>query len=86
MRSLIGGRALDYQSERHCSKTSQQDQCGDYSDRNSAIMTPPRERDAQRYLLSEAERYNIPKSETAQTRKALEGYLQKLKEAGIDEG
>jgi len=49
-------------------------------------MTPPRERDAQRYLLSEAERYNIPKSETAQTRKALEGYLQKLKEAGIDEG
>lgn len=64
----------------------QQDQRGDYSDRNAAIMTLLRERDAQRYLLSVAERYNIPKSETAQTRKALEGYLQKLKEAGIDEG
>ena len=37
-------------------------------------------------LLSVAERYNIPKSETAQTKKALEGYLRKLKEAGIDEG
>lgn len=64
----------------------QQDQRGDYSDRNAAIMTLLRERDAQRYLLSVAERYNIPKSETAQTRKALEDYLQKLKEAGIDEG
>ena len=64
----------------------QQDQRGDFSDRNAAIMTLLRERDAQRYLLSVAERYNIPKSETAQTRKALEGYLQKLKEAGIDEG
>lgn len=64
----------------------QQDQRGDYSDRNAAIMTLLRERDAQRYLLSVAERYNIPKSETAQTRKALGGYLQKLKEAGIDEG
>lgn len=64
----------------------QQDQRGDYSDRNAAIMTLLRERDAQRYLLSVAERYNIPKSETAQTEKALEGYLRKLKEAGIDEG
>lgn len=64
----------------------QQDQRGDYSDRNAAVMALLRERDAQRYLLSVAERYNIPKSETAQTKKALEGYLRKLKEAGIDEG
>lgn len=64
----------------------QQDQRGDYSDRNAAVMTLLRERDAQQYLLSVAERYNIPKSETEQTKEALEGYLQKLKEAGIDEG
>ncbi len=64
----------------------QQDQRGDYSDKNAAVMALLRERDAQRYLLSVAGRYNIPKSETAQTEKALEGYLQKLKEAGIDEG
>ena len=64
----------------------QQDQRGDYADRNAAVMTLLRERDAQRYLLSVAERYNIPKSETRQTMDALEGYLRKLREAGIDEG
>ena len=44
------------------------------------------ERDAQRYLVGVAERYNIPESVTRQTELALEYYLRKLKEAGIDEG
>lgn len=64
----------------------QQEQRGDYSEYNDAIKALLRERDAQRYLLSVAERYNIPESETRQTERALEHYLRKLKEAGYDEG
>lgn len=42
--------------------------------------------DAQPCLISIAKRYTILESETEQTKQALEGYLQELKEAGIDEG
>lgn len=44
------------------------------------------ERDAQGYLIGVAEQYGIPESETRQTGLALEYYLQRLKEAGVDEG
>lgn len=63
-----------------------QDRRGDYADRNAAVMLLLRERDAQRYLLSVAKRYNIPENETRQTEAALAEYLRMLKEAGIDEG
>ena len=45
-----------------------------------------RERDAQNYLLSVAKRYNIPKSETEQTKSALADYLRDLKRERFDEG
>lgn len=64
----------------------QQDRRGDYSEYEDGIRKLLRERDAQRYLLSVAERYNIPKEETRQTERALEDYLRLLKEAGFDEG
>ena len=64
----------------------QQEQRGDYSEYDDSIRVLLRERDAQRYLLSVAERYNIPESETRQTELALEKYLRELKEAGYDEG
>ena len=65
----------------------QQDQRGDYIEyENATIIKLLRERDAQRYLLSVAERYNIPEDETRQTEKALADYLEELKEAGFDEG
>ena len=64
----------------------QQDQRGDYADRDAGAQRLLRERDAQRFLLSVAERYNIPESETQQTKDALAEYLRLLKEAGIDEG
>ncbi len=44
------------------------------------------ERGARGYLIGVAEQYNIPESEMRQTRLALEYYLQRLKEAGVDEG
>lgn len=64
----------------------QQEQRGDYAEYEDGIRNLLRERDAQRYLLSVAERYNIPKDETRQTERALEEYLRQLKEAGFDEG
>lgn len=64
----------------------QQDRRGDYSEYEDGIRKLLRERDAQRYLLSVAARYNIPKEETRQTERALEDYLRLLKEAGFDEG
>ena len=63
-----------------------QEQRGDYSEYDDGIRVLLMERDAQRYLVGVAERYNIPESETRQTELALEYYLRKLKEAGIDEG
>lgn len=63
-----------------------QEQRGDYKEYDDAIRPLLMERDAQRYLIDVAERYNIPESETRQTQLALEYYLRKLKEAGIDEG
>ena len=62
-----------------------QDMRGDYSEYGIGLARTLRERDAQRYLLEAAERYNIPKEETEQTRKALEEYLKDLREAGFDE-
>lgn len=62
-----------------------QDVRGDYSEYGIGLARTLRERDAQRYLLEVAERYNIPKEETEQTRKALEEYLKDLREAGFDE-
>lgn len=62
-----------------------QDMRGDYSEYGIGLARTLRERDAQRYLLEVAERYNIPKEETEQTRKALEEYLKDLREAGFDE-
>lgn len=62
-----------------------QQQRGDYSDQPERIMKLLRERDAQNYLLSVAERYNIPEQETKQTRSALADYMRDLKEAGYDE-
>ena len=62
---------FDYQSECHCSKTSE---------------LPPKEAyykkeiDAQRYLLDVAKRYKIPRIEIEQTKGALQGYLEELKE------
>ena len=41
-------------------------------------MTVRREIDAQRYLLSVARRYNIPESETEQTKMALAEYERRL--------
>ncbi len=64
----------------------QQEQRGDYAEYEDGIRDLLRERDAQRYLLSVAERYNIPEDETRQTERALEEYLRQLKEAGFDEG
>ena len=43
------------------------------------------ERDAQNYLLSVAERYNIPEQKTEQTRSVLADYMWDLKETGYDE-
>lgn len=63
-----------------------QEQRGDYSEYDDGIRVLLMERDAQRYLIGVAERYNIPESETHQTELALGYYLRKLKEAGIDEG
>ena len=62
-----------------------QQQRGDYSDQPERIMKLLRERDVQNYLLSVAERYNIPEQETKQTRAALADYMRDLKEAGYDE-
>lgn len=62
-----------------------QDMRGDYSEYGIGLARTLRERDAQRYLLEVAERYNIPEEETEQTRKALEEYLKDLREAGFDE-
>lgn len=57
-----------------------QDMRGDYSeDGNIVIIKLRREIDAQRYLLSVANQYNIPESESEQTRDALDGYMRKLK-------
>ena len=64
----------------------QQEQRGDYSEYDEGIKKLLRERDAQRYLLSVSERYNIPKDEVSQTERALDEYLRLLKEAGYDEG
>lgn len=64
----------------------QQEQRGDYREYGDNVRRLLLERDAQRYLLSVAERYNIPKDETRQTERALEEYLRLLKEAGFDEG
>lgn len=62
-----------------------QDMRGDYSEYSIGLTRTLRERDAQRYLLEVAERYNIPKEETEQTRKALAEYLNDLRKAGYDE-
>lgn len=63
----------------------EQDMRGDYAQYNFALMKTLRERDAQRYLLSVAEQYNIPEEETAQTRNSLQSYLDDLREEGLDE-
>ena len=62
-----------------------QRQRGDYPGYDDTIRALLMERDAQRYLISVAEQYNIPESETRQTELALEYYLKKLKEVGIDD-
>lgn len=68
----------------------QQDQRGDYSDLDWETMFLRREIDAQRYLLSVSERYNIPKAETEQTKENLLHYEKRLgdieKGAQADEG
>ena len=51
---------------------------GDYADADEQEMTVRREIDAQRYLLSVARRYNIPESETEQTKMALAEYERRL--------
>lgn len=51
---------------------------GDYADADEQEMTVRREIDAQRYLLSVAKRYNIPESETEQTKMALAEYERRL--------
>lgn len=51
---------------------------GDYADADEQEMTVRREIDAQRYLLSVARRYNIPESETKQTKMALAEYERRL--------
>ncbi|OFK24996.1 hypothetical protein [Olsenella sp. HMSC062G07] len=63
----------------------QQEERGDYNEYGAEVRRLLRERDAQKHLIGVAERYNIPESETRQTELALEYYLRKLKEAGIDE-
>lgn len=47
---------------------------GDYADADAEEMVVRREIDAQRYLLSVAKRYNIPESETEQTKRSLAEY------------
>lgn len=64
----------------------QQEERGDYLEYDDKIRELLRERDAQRYLLSVAKRYNIPEKETAQTENSLDEYLKMLKERGYDEG
>lgn len=68
----------------------QQDQRGDYSGLDWETMFLRREIDAQRYLLSVSERYNIPKAETEQTKENLLHYEKRLddieKGAQADEG
>lgn len=51
---------------------------GDYADADEQEMTVRREIDAQKYLLSVARRYNIPESETKQTKAALAEYERRL--------
>ena len=63
----------------------QQEERGDYNEYGAEVRRLLRERDAQRYLLSVTEQYNIPKSEVKQTEKALEGYLDDLKKVGISD-
>lgn len=53
---------------------------GDYAEYESEEMVARREIDAQKYLIEVAKRYNIPESETEQTRKALREYKRKLEE------
>lgn len=53
---------------------------GDYSQYPKEEITIRREIDAQRYLLGIAKDYKIPRIETEQTKAALEGYLNQLKE------
>ena len=63
----------------------EQDLRGDHKDQSPEIMLLLREIDAQRYLLSNAKRYNIPKEESAQTEAMLDYYLRRLKDAGFNE-
>lgn len=63
----------------------EQDLRGDHKDQSPEIMLLLREIDAQRYLLSNAKRYNIPKEESAQTEVMLDYYLRRLKDAGFNE-
>lgn len=60
-----------------------QEERGDYSEHDDALRELLRERDAQRYLLSVTEQYNIPKSEVEQTKEALSYYLGLLSERGV---
>lgn len=66
-----------------------QDQRGDYMEYEAeygfVFVKTLRERDAQRYLLSVSERYNIPKDEIALTEENLRDYLEDLRKAGFDE-
>lgn len=63
----------------------EQDLRGDHKDKSPEIMLLLREIDAQRYLLRNAKRYNIPKEESAQTEVMLDYYLRRLKDAGFNE-
>lgn len=63
----------------------EQDLRGDHKDQTLEIMLLLREIDAQRYLLRNAKRYNIPKEESAQTEAMLDYYLRRLKDAGFNE-
>ena len=52
---------------------------GDYSDAPVDEMVTRREIDAQKFLLSVAERYNIPRSETELTKRNLARYESDLR-------
>ena len=91
----IGGRYILLQDPPTTSEVLEevfhfkQDMRGDYADIGGEEMVVRREIDAQNYLLSVSERYNIPSSEVEQTKKNLKDYedrLRAIEEGGSDEG
>jgi hypothetical protein len=90
---MLGARAIYFHENLTTSEVLEevyhfkQDMRGDYSDASKLSITILlREIDAQRYLLSVAEQYNIPESESEQTRRALDEYIKKLKRRLDGEG